>query len=58
MAERAILSADQLVEHNRRNFNHTNADGVFGRDNVESKKASRAKGLGIKIAKISPGGTV
>jgi hypothetical protein len=25
---------------------------------LESKKASRAKGLGIKVAKISPGGTV
>jgi hypothetical protein len=25
---------------------------------LESKKASRAKGLGIKLAKISPGGTV
>ncbi|MCC7408089.1 MAG: hypothetical protein IT442_08455 [Phycisphaeraceae bacterium] len=24
---------------------------------LESKKASRAKGLGIKLAKISPGGT-
>jgi len=25
---------------------------------LESKKASRAKGLGVKLAKISPGGTV
>ncbi len=25
---------------------------------LESKKASRVKGLGIKLAKISPGGTV
>ena len=25
---------------------------------LESKKASRASGLGIKLAKISPGGTV
>jgi len=25
---------------------------------LESKKASRAKGLGIKLTKISPGGTV
>jgi hypothetical protein len=25
---------------------------------LESKKASRAKGLGIKLAKISPGGTI
>lgn len=25
---------------------------------LESKKASRAKGLGIKVTKISPGGTV
>jgi len=25
---------------------------------LESRKASRAKGLGIKLAKISPGGTV
>ncbi|HNO80360.1 MAG TPA: hypothetical protein PKN33_20120 [Phycisphaerae bacterium] len=25
---------------------------------LESKKASRTKGLGIKLAKISPGGTV
>lgn len=24
---------------------------------LESKKASRAKGLGVKLAKISPGGT-
>ena len=25
---------------------------------LESRKASRAKGLGVKLAKISPGGTV
>ena len=25
---------------------------------LESKKASRARGLGIKLAKLSPGGTV
>ena len=25
---------------------------------LESKKASRSKGLGIKLAKLSPGGTV
>ena len=25
---------------------------------LESKKASRSKGLGIKLAKIAPGGTV
>ena len=25
---------------------------------LESKKASRAKGMGIKLAKLSPGGTV
>lgn len=25
---------------------------------LESKKASRAKGLGVKLAKVSPGGTV
>lgn len=25
---------------------------------LESKKASRAKGLGVKLAKLSPGGTV
>ena len=25
---------------------------------LESKNASRAKGLGVKLAKISPGGTV
>ncbi len=25
---------------------------------LESKKASRSKGLGIKLAKVSPGGTV
>lgn len=31
-ASRAILSVDQLVDHNRRKFDHANADGVSGRD--------------------------
>jgi hypothetical protein len=37
---------------------HALADQIAADKYLESKKASRAKGLGIKLAKISPGGTV
>jgi len=37
---------------------HPLADQIAADKYLESKKASRAKGLGIKLAKISPGGTV
>ena len=37
---------------------HPLADQIAADKYLESKKASRLKGLGIKIAKISPGGTV
>ena len=37
---------------------HGLADKIAADKYLESKKASRAKGLGIKLAKISPGGTV
>jgi len=37
---------------------HGLADQIAADKYLESKKASRAKGLGIKLAKISPGGTV
>jgi len=37
---------------------HDLADQIAADKYLESKKASRAKGLGIKLAKISPGGTV
>ena len=37
---------------------HSLADQIAADKYLESKKASRAKGLGIKMAKISPGGTV
>lgn len=37
---------------------HSLADQIAADKHLESKKASRAKGLGIKLAKISPGGTV
>ena len=36
---------------------HGLADQIAADKYLESKKASRAKGLGIKVAKISPGGT-
>ena len=36
---------------------HPLADQIAADKYLESKKASRAKGLGIKLAKISPGGT-
>jgi hypothetical protein len=37
---------------------HSLADQIAADKHLESKKASRAKGLGVKLAKISPGGTV
>ena len=37
---------------------HPINDQIAADKYLESKKASRAKGLGIKLAKISPGGTV
>jgi hypothetical protein len=37
---------------------HPLQDQIVADKYLESKKASRAKGLGIKLAKISPGGTV
>lgn len=37
---------------------HSLGDQIAADKHLESKKASRAKGLGIKLAKISPGGTV
>ncbi len=37
---------------------HPLADQIAADKYLESKKASRAKGLGIKLAKIAPGGTV
>lgn len=37
---------------------HSLSDQIAADKYLESKKASRAKGLGIKLAKISPGGTV
>jgi len=36
---------------------HDLEDQIAADKYLESKKASRAKGLGIKLAKISPGGT-
>ena len=36
---------------------HPLPDQIAADKYLESKKASRAKGLGIKIAKLSPGGT-
>lgn len=37
---------------------HGLADQIAADKYLESKKASRSKGLGIKLAKIAPGGTV
>ncbi len=37
---------------------HSLPDQIAADKYLESKKASRAKGLGIKLAKISPGGAV
>jgi hypothetical protein len=37
---------------------HALADQIAADKYLESKKASRSKGLGIKLAKVSPGGTV
>jgi len=36
---------------------HSLKDQIAADKYLESKKASRDKGLGIKLAKISPGGT-
>ena len=37
---------------------HSVADQIAADKYLESKKAARVKGLGVKVAKISPGGTV
>ena len=37
---------------------HGLGDQIAADKYLESKKASRSKGLGVKLAKISPGGTV
>ena len=37
---------------------HPLADQIAADKYLESKKASRTKGLGMKLVKISPGGTV
>jgi hypothetical protein len=37
---------------------HGLQDQIAADKYLESKKASRGKGLGIKLAKLSPGGTV
>ncbi len=37
---------------------HSLQDQIAADKYLESKKASRSKGLGVKLAKISPGGTV
>ena len=37
---------------------HKLSDQIAADKYLESRKASRAKGLGVKLAKISPGGTV
>jgi len=37
---------------------HGLGDQIAAGKYLESKKASRVKGLGVKLAKISPGGTV
>jgi hypothetical protein len=37
---------------------HKLADQIAADKYLSSKKASRARGLGVKLAKISPGGTV
>ena len=37
---------------------HSIADQIAADKHLASKQASRAKGLGVKLAKISPGGTV
>jgi len=37
---------------------HSLQDQIAADKFLESKKASRKKGLGIKVAKISPGGAV
>ncbi len=37
---------------------HSLADQIAADKFIESKKASQGRGLGIKLLKISPGGTV
>ena len=37
---------------------HGLADQIAADKYLESKRASRAKGLGVKLAKVTPGGTV
>lgn len=60
---------DNSIQQNAAGPRRASADGVAAEQHplpdqiaadkyLESKKASRAKGLGIKLAKVSPGGTV
>lgn len=37
---------------------HALSDQIAADKYLESKKASRARGLGVKFAKLSPGGTL
>lgn len=37
---------------------HSLPDQIAADKYLESKKATRSKGLGVKLAKIAPGGTV
>jgi len=37
---------------------HSLQDQIAADKYLESKKASRSKGLGVKLVKVSPGGTV
>ena len=37
---------------------HSLPDQIAADKYLESKKASRSKGFGVKLAKLSPGGTV
>ena len=37
---------------------HSLADQIAADKYLESKQASRSKGLGVKLVKLSPGGTV
>ena len=37
---------------------HSVADQIAADKYLESRKAARVKGLGVKLVKISPGGTV
>lgn len=60
---------DEAIKSNAQGPKQASADGVNVQQHslpeqiaadkyLESKRASRAKGLGVKLTKISPGGTV